>query len=145
MNAADLMTPHPAVIPSTASLDHAALAMRSRSVGMLPVVDDLKSRQLCGIITDRDIVVRCVAAEHTGTCLVRDHMTVSPLAVVQADDDLSVVLESMERNQVRRLPVVDDRGAVIGVIAQADLARKVAWHDRMKVEHLLETVSAPAR
>jgi CBS domain-containing protein len=138
----DFMTPHPAIVRSVDTVRLAAAIMRARGVGMLPVVDDLSSPVLCGIITDRDIAIRCVA-QHSKACLVRDHMTTTPLATVRADDDISVVLGAMERNQVRRLPVVDHHGNVVGVIAQADVARKAAHADRLRVEHMLEEVSAP--
>jgi len=140
--ALDLMTPNPAVVRSVDTVRVAAALMHARGVGMLPVVDDLSSRTLCGIITDRDIAIRCVA-QHSHACLVRDHMTTMPLATVEIDDDIAIVLAAMERNQVRRLPVVDHLGRVVGVIAQADLARKVAHKDRLCVERMLEQVSAP--
>lgn len=144
MKAQDIMTPNPAAVTPGDSLAHAAEIMRSRGVGLVPVVDDLQRMRLEGVITDRDIAVRCVA-NHRGTgCQVSDHMTSGHLDTVHPDDDVSEVIARMERDQVRRIPVVDERGRLTGIIAQADLATKLGPKEPARVQHLLERISAPA-
>jgi CBS domain-containing protein len=98
----------------------AARQMRDLGVGALPIcgTDD----RLHGMITDRDIVVHCVAEGYDpGTMLARE-LADDNLVWVDADADESVVLSLMERNQIRRLPVIDDH-RLVGMISEADLAR----------------------
>lgn len=143
MLARDLMTHDPAVITAADTVHAAADLMRIRDVGMLPVVDDLVQRHLVGVLTDRDVVLRHVALAHGPQAKVRDHMTRTPLVTVRAETPVAEIAERMSRNQVRRLPVVDAAGRVIGVIAQADLAVRVGPSDPTLVEHVLEGISRP--
>jgi CBS domain-containing protein len=138
------MTSDPlAVIPSD-HISRAAEIMRDTSVGCVPIVTSANSHVLLGVITDRDIAVRCVAEGHEPTCDVRSHMTGAPLQTVGPDADISEVIEKMEAGQVRRIPVVGDRGILIGIVAQADLAMKLGPKEPLTVEEVLERISAPA-
>jgi CBS domain-containing protein len=139
----ELMTGAPAVVTADETISAAAALMRTRGVGMLPVVDDLAHRRLVGVITDRDIVVRHVALGHGASAKVHEHMTRDPLVTVRPMTPLHAVAEAMTRHQVRRLPVVDDRGTVVGIVAQADLALDVGPHDALLVERVLEGISRP--
>ncbi|MEX2181449.1 MAG: CBS domain-containing protein [Gemmatimonadaceae bacterium] len=143
MLARDIMTLEPAVVTATDTVPVAAQLMRTRDVGMLPVVDDLVHRRLVGVLTDRDIVLRYVAPEHGRLASVRDHMTREPMVTATATSTIAEVVARMSRHQVRRLPVVDANDAVIGVIAQADIALKVRPHDADLVDHLTEAISRP--
>jgi CBS domain-containing protein len=143
MNARMLMTPRPTVVTPEDSIVAAAAAMRDYDVGLLPVVTDLTERRLVGVLTDRDIVLRCVSEDHELNCTVADHMTTGSLGTVMPDDGVGTVAETMERFQVRRLPVVDEDYCVVGIIAQADLARKVGPEDPTLMEHVLASVSTP--
>lgn len=143
MLARDLMTPQPALVAGRDTVQRAAELMRTRNVGMLPVVDDLAHRHLIGILTDRDIALRHVAPGHGPDAKVRDHMTQAPLIQVGPETAAETVLELMEQHQVRRLPVVDDLGYVVGVIAQADVALHLGPTDPGAVEHLVERISRP--
>jgi CBS domain-containing protein len=144
MKAQDIMTANPAAVTPNDSLGHAAEIMRSRGVGLVPVVDDLQRMHLEGVITDRDIAVRCVAHQHGTGCRVSDHMTSGQLDTVHPDDDVGEVIARMKRDQVRRIPVVDERGRLAGIIAQADLATKLGPKEPTQVEQVLERISAPA-
>lgn len=144
MKAKDIMTPNPVTVTPDDSIVHAAETMRVRGLGMLPVVDGASTMRLKGVITDRDIAVRCTAAGHFGGCRVKDHMSVSPLETVSANDDVTMVAGHMERRRVRRVPVVENGDRLIGVIAQADLATKVGRTDPGLVEELLERISGAA-
>jgi len=143
MQARDIMTPNPTVVTPDEPVSRAAQIMRASDIGMVPVVDDRKSMTLKGVITDRDIVVRCVAEGHNPSCQVRDHMTSDEVDTVTPDDDVHDVVAKMERDQVRRIPVVSD-GVLAGVIAQADIARKVGPREPHVVQDLVEKVSEPA-
>lgn len=142
MQVREIMTADPRAILPTDTVRRAADVMRELNIGAVPIVEGLTSKKLSGIITDRDIAVRCTAAGHAPACLARQHMTAMPLRTVHPDDDVSVVFEEMERAQVRRLPVVTPQGALVGIVAQADLALKVGPTQPTRMEELLEYVSA---
>ncbi|HUX34661.1 MAG TPA: CBS domain-containing protein [Gemmatimonadaceae bacterium] len=143
MRARDLMTSTPTVITPDDSIPRSAEVMRNLDVGMLPVVDDLTHRRLIGVITDRDIVVRCLADRGKEECQVRDHMSTSPLVFVGASASLEEITLLMERYQVRRVPVVDADLRVIGIVTQADLARRVGRQHPEIIEEVIERISTP--
>ena len=143
MLARDLMTPNPCVVTADDPVSHAARLMRDENVGALPVVDDRTRMHVAGVITDRDIVVRCVAARHSGECQVGDHMTTDRLDTVTPDTAATEVIRMMERDQVRRV-LVTEGGRLVGIIAQADLALKDGPLEPLVVERVLERVSAPS-
>jgi CBS domain-containing protein len=144
MRARDIMTPSPGVVTPEAPVHHAAAIMEDRDVGFVPVVADPRGMQLVGVITDRDIAVRCVAHHFTPDRCVRDCMTTGALATVSADAEVHHVLAVMERARVRRVPVVDAEDRVLGVISQGDLARRLGPAEPDAIETLVERLSAPA-
>jgi CBS domain-containing protein len=136
MKARDIMTAHPSVITPTDTIIRAAQMMLERNVGMLPVIEDLVSRRLKGVLTDRDIVVRCVAARHESGCLVRDHMTSRDLCWVVLDEPVNNAIIRMKQHRVRRLCVVSESGGLVGVITLADLATRLKPGDAKTVTEL---------
>lgn len=144
MLAREIMTPDPTVLLPTDTMTHAAELMRDRDIGAVPVVRDRTSMRLEGILTDRDIIVRCLAAHHRTDCHTSDHMTVDHLATTTPDADVHDVLVRMERQQVRRIPVVEADGRLVGIVAQADVARRLGRQEPKVVEELLERISEPA-
>lgn len=143
MLARDIMTPHPAFVTPGDPIGAAAELMRGLDVGIIPVVDGRETRRLIGVITDRDITVRCVALHHELGCSVRDHMTTNALRAVYPDESIADVMAMMGRQQLRRIPVVGEDGELLGIIAQADLATKLGLRRRLEVEQMLERVSEP--
>ena len=145
LTARDIMTAHPSVITPEETVARAAQLMRDRRVGILPVINELVHRQLVGILTDRDILVRCFASGHGGGCLVRDHMTADRLEWVHPNDELSAVVAHMKFCQLRRMLVVDEKHGVVGIISVPDLARRleVTEPDFMRtVDDLLRSAHA---
>lgn len=143
MLARDIMTKDPAVIVGDEKVPAAARLMRLRDVGFLPVVDDVNRRRLIGVLTDRDIVLRHVAPGHGALASVHEHMTRAPLQTVVGDTSVEEVADRMSRHQVRRLPVVDPEGRVVGVITQADLVRRLRPHDATLLDRVSEAISRP--
>ena len=143
MKARDIMTKDPAVVTPNDLIAHAASVMQERDVGIVPVVDDLATMRLVGVLTDRDIAVRCVAQRHDASCAVRHHMTSRDLATVEADASVEAVMSEMEKHRVRRIPVIDKGSRLQGIIAQADVAVKVGPRKPVEVEHLIEHISEP--
>jgi CBS domain-containing protein len=114
----DAMSSTPRTIAPSTSIQDAARSMRDEDVGSLPIVE---SEKLIGILTDRDIVVRAVAegpvAATAGEIASREIVTVDP------QQPLAEAARLMAEHQVRRLPVTEEDGRLVGVIAQADIAR----------------------
>jgi CBS domain-containing protein len=143
MNARELMTPDPQVVTADDPVYLAAQLMRDFGIGLLPVVDNRVHLHPMGVITDRDIAMRCVADRFSTEQNVEDFMTLEHLSWVEPEADAMEVMRVMERNQLRRVLVVD-RGRLVGVIAQADLALKAGPREPLMVEEMLERISAPA-
>ena len=144
MKARELMTASPEAVTPSDLVQKAAEIMRDRDVGFVPIVDDRKSMKLAGVITDRDITVRHVAAGHPRECKVNEHMTNAGIETVGPEAELEQVLEIMQRAQVRRVPVVEADGRLVGVIAQADIA--VDGNGTAEdVAETVERISEPAR
>jgi CBS domain-containing protein len=113
----DVMTAEPIVLQQDQSIADAAQAMRDASVGAVLVVDGDK---LCGLVTDRDIVVRAVAESALPDSPVIQ--AVSPdLVAVDADDETIDAARVMQDHAVRRLPVLED-GRIVGIVSIGDLA-----------------------
>ncbi|MEW2578302.1 CBS domain-containing protein [Streptomyces syringium] len=110
-------------IPRTETLDRAAQLMRRLDVGALPVSDE--NDRLCGIVTDRDIVVKCVAAGHDPSHITAGDLVEGTPRWIDANADVSEVLEEMESHRIRRLPVIENK-RLVGMISEADLARHLS-------------------
>ena len=135
--AGDVMTRNPRSVSPDTPAREAAQLMKSEDTGALPVVD-ASSRRPLGIVTDRDLAIR-VLAEGRTDARVADAMT--PNAhTVRENDDLAKVMDLMSREQVRRVPIVDDRGALVGIISQADILLNA---DDKRAEQTVEAISRP--
>jgi CBS domain-containing protein len=147
VRARDIMTDNPECVTPDASVADVAKRMRDLNVGVVPVVEDMASRRLRGVITDRDLAIRVLADGKDGKVKVRDYMT-EQLATVNQNDTVHDILDVMKREQVRRVPVTDREGRLVGIVAQADLAVSYAGldlHRETEVEEAIERISEPAR
>jgi CBS domain-containing protein len=139
MKVKEMMTRNPSVCTEETSLQEVARTMVGCDCGAVPVV---RGATLAGMITDRDIVVRAVAEGRNPVSMtVRDCMT-SPVVSVREDASLDECTDLMEAKKVRRMPVVDASGALVGIVAQADVARHASRKD---AGELVRDVSAPGR
>ncbi|CAL9411413.1 CBS domain-containing protein [Streptomyces sp. enrichment culture] len=118
--AGDIMHRGAQWIPAHETLDRAAQLMRELNVGALPIGD--QNDRLCGIITDRDIVVGCVAMGRDPSRVTCGEMAQGTPRWIDANADISEVLREMEDHQIRRLPVIENK-RLVGMISEADLAR----------------------
>ena len=139
MKARDIMAKDPHVVTPDTPLTEAARLMKQEDVGILPVVESKSSKKLVGVVTDRDITLRHVAEGHTQDCPVREAMT-QKVRTARPDDSVDDVMRLMSQEQVRRIPIVDERNQVVGMVAQADLVRKA---DDRKAESTVEKISQP--
>jgi CBS domain-containing protein len=120
--ARDIMHAGAECIDENQTLQHASRQMRDLDVGALPICGD--DGRLLGMVTDRDIIVKCVASGvNPGTVTVGQLARAEPVAIDPAAD-VDEVLHRMAENQIRRLPVVDNE-RVVGIISEADLARNL--------------------
>lgn len=120
--ARDIMHAGAECIGENQTLQHAARQMREFDVGALPICGD--DGRLLGIVTDRDIVVKCIASGvDPGTVTAGQLAQAEPVAIDPAAD-ADEVLQLMTENQIRRLPVIDNQ-RVVGMISEADLARNL--------------------
>jgi CBS domain-containing protein len=123
MKVKQLMNKRPDYISPDTSVQMAAEEMLKRDIGFLPIGDKLEDR-LLGAITDRDIATRCVAKKHDPSkILVKSIMTPKILYCFE-NDDIEVAAESMERMQVHRLAVLNDKKRLVGVLSLGDIAAK---------------------
>ena len=136
MQAQDIMSRNPRTVTPDATVRDAARLMQEEDVGIVPVVEQ---DRLVGLITDRDIAIR-VVAEGRAEARVRDVMSENPKSM-RPSDDVNEVLELMGREKVRRVPITDDRGALVGIVAQADIVRE-APNDK-RAEETIERISTP--
>jgi CBS domain-containing protein len=137
-----IMTKDPTTVTPSATVREAARLMQREDTGILPVVDE-GSRKLAGVVTDRDIAIRVVAEGRDANTPVSQVMSKGRLVTLQPDADVEDAMEKMADEQVRRIPIVDDRGTLLGIVAQADIVRKV--RDDRKAERTVEKISEPSR
>ena len=136
MQAQDIMSKNPRTVTPEATVRDAARLMQEEDVGIVPVVEE---NRLVGLITDRDIAIR-VVAEGRSEARVRDVMSENPKSA-RPHDDVNEILELMGREKVRRVPITDDRGMLVGIVAQADVVRE-APNDK-RAEATIEQISTP--
>ena len=140
------MTENPETVTPDASLADAARKMRDLNVGIIPVVESDQNRRLRGVITDRDIAIRAVAeGKDASSTRVSDVMT-SNVETCNKNDSVQDVLQLMEREQVRRVPITDREGRLVGIVAQADVATDLdSDQGSRRVADTLERISEPGR
>jgi CBS domain-containing protein len=143
MKIKDIMTKDPTCVTPDTTVRDAAKLMQRENAGALPVCESSGSKKLIGMITDRDIAIRVVGDGRDANTRVSEAMTTGRIASLRPDADVNEAMETMAEEQVRRLPVVDDRGAIIGIVSQADVVRKAG--DDRKAERTVEKISQPSR
>jgi CBS domain-containing protein len=117
--ARDIMTPDPTCVKEDQTLVDAARLLRDLDVGALPICGN--DNRLKGMLTDRDIVVKCIAEGGDPATVTAGSLGEGKPITIGADDDISEALELMQQHQVRRLPVIDGHD-LVGIISQADIA-----------------------
>jgi CBS domain-containing protein len=138
----DVMTPDPAFCTPESTAREAAILMRDNDSGAIPVVDSDSGRRLVGIVTDRDLAIRALAEGKGPDTKVRQLMTEGPTTAAP-EDEVEVVREVMVAQQVRRVPVVDEDGMIVGIVAQADIAREEGAATDQEVGRIVEAISDP--
>jgi CBS domain-containing protein len=117
----DVMSANPCAIDASKPVAYAAKMMKQEDVGLAPIVE---GDRLVGALTDRDIVTRVVAEGRDPQSVPVREVASTELVTIDPQQDLDEALRLMASNQVRRLPVVAEDGRLVGVLAQADVARE---------------------
>jgi len=122
MYVTEIMTPAPVVCAPGDKADYAAKLMLNHEIGEIPVCDGAK---IVGVVTDRDIAVRGTATgKNPGDLEVRALMT-QPVYTANEFDQIDRAVDLMDRKHVRRLPVVDRNGRLVGMLSRTDLVRQM--------------------
>ena len=117
----DVMSANPCAIDASKPVAYAAKMMKEEDVGLAPIVE---GDRLVGALTDRDIVTRVVAEGRDPQSVTAREVASTDLVTIDPQQDLDEALRLMASNQIRRLPVVAEDGRLVGVLAQADVARE---------------------
>lgn len=138
MQLSDIMSTEVEAISEEASLSEAARRMAQEDIGFLPVIG---SSDISGVVTDRDIVIRCVADGGDPTVATVKSVMTRDVAILPDDADVTEAAELMEQKQIRRILIRDDQGRYVGVVSLGDLSRAI---DHDASGEVLEGVSEPA-
>lgn len=122
MKVRDAMTPDPATCETTTPLRLVATLMLDHDCAAVPIVS---GEEVVGIVTDRDIVCRAVARGWNAPELPASTVMTSPLVAINPDEMFDDAIQVMTENRVHHLPVIDDDGRLVGIIAQSDLGRRM--------------------
>ncbi len=142
MKVREAMTPNPVCCLPTDSAQKVAKTLCESDVGSIPVVDDQQSRKLLGMITDRDLCCSVIAdGLDPKTTTIEKYISLNPITCREGEN-LDSCERLMQEHQVRRIPIVDGEGRVIGIVSQADLALK---EKPEKVAKTVAEVSKPER
>ncbi|WP_393057364.1 CBS domain-containing protein [Streptomyces sp. LN549] len=123
--AKDIMHTGATWIPAHETLDRAAQLMRDHNVGALPISENGHQDRMVGILTDRDIVVACVAMGRDPSKTTAGDLAQGTPRWIDAAAEVEAVLEEMQTHRIRRLPVVENK-KLVGMISEADLAQHLS-------------------
>ena len=130
----EAMTPNPTTVEPGTPAQEAARLMKSEDVGSLPIVE---GDRLVGMITDRDLAIRLIA-DGKGTDTPVGELASKELVTIDPQQDVGEAARLMAEHQLRRLPVCEEDGRLVGILAQADLAE--TGHDSLTGE-VVEKIS----
>ena len=142
MKAREIMSRNPTCVTPDTPLVDAARLMKDENIGVVPVVESSNSRRLVGVLTDRDIAIRAVAEGRDGATTSVGHVMSTDIHTSAPDDSVNDIMALMGSEQIRRIPIVDERGDVVGIIAQADIVLEA--NDNKKAERTVEKISEPS-
>ncbi len=140
MRVAEVMTRGVDAVAPTATVQEAATQMAEFDVGAVLVGDE---RALVGVLTDRDVILRVVVeGRHPAETIVQDVMS-KALYTCRDDDAIEAVVAQMREHQIRRMPVLDGAGKVVGIVTLSDLAKGITGPEQL--QEAIRTLSEPHR
>lgn len=138
MQVKNIMTENPAVCTDIMSLQEVARMMNEYDCGCIPVVENEENKKPIGMITDRDITIRTVAHGKNPLQMTAGEVMTPQVITVTPDQSVEECCNVMEKNQIRRVAVVDENGSCCGIVAQADIALDA---DESKTAEVVQEVS----
>ena len=121
----EVMTKNPVCCLPDDTVDRVAQMMKRENVGSIPVIENEQTKKLIGIVTDRDLTLKVVAAGLNGKSTKAETVMTHKVVTCLAGDPLQKAVDAMAEHQLRRIPVVDNDHKVVGIISQADVATRV--------------------
>lgn len=144
MKVKHVMTRDPSCCLPSDPAPRAAAIMRNENAGSVPVVEDAEGRKVVGIVTDRDLCMGIVAEGREPASVTVGECMTTTVVTCAANDAVAKVTELMKENQIRRVPVVDETGALQGIVAMADVVSR-AEVKSTEAHETLKKVSQPTR
>jgi CBS domain-containing protein len=141
MKVKEIMKENPAFATLNTSLHDVAQMMMDNDCGCIPVVENRDSKKPLGVLTDRDITLRTVAHNKNPLTMVAGEIITDNIVTVTPETNIEDCIAAMEKNQLRRMVVIDDAGNLCGMVAQADIARQAP---EPKTAELVKDISATA-
>lgn len=141
MTCAEVMTPSPTCCTPQHTTIEAAELMQREDVGLVPVVAD-DGKKLIGVLTDRDIAVKVVAEGRDPRSTAVTEVMSTDVVTCLPQETVETVMELMATKQVRRIPIVDRDGSLVGIVAQADVATRIA--NPQETGQVVQAISEPA-
>jgi CBS domain-containing protein len=120
----DIMTKDPLCCLPSDPVDKLAQLMGRRDIGPVLIIDNEQTRKLAGIVTDRDLALKVVAEGRDARTTKAEEIMTRKVMTVRDDDEVQKALDMMSELQLRRLPVINSNGMVVGILAQADVATR---------------------
>lgn len=140
MTARDVMTPKVFVVTGDTTLNELAYHMLQYDCGAIPIVADLESHRLIGIVTDRDIIARVVARDRNPMLVRAEDMQSTKVEAVGPDAPLEELLALFRKRKFRRVPIVDGENRVIGIVTLTDLIHRLPAPEQPAVDETLREV-----
>jgi CBS domain-containing protein len=137
----EIMTASPTCCVPDDSVQQVAQLMRAEDVGSVPVVENQSTKRLVGIVTDRDLVLKVLAPGLNCQSTTVQEVMSRDLVTCRATDKVDKAFKAMADYQIRRIPIVNDRNEIVGIIAQADIATRV--EEPKKTAEVVEEISQP--
>jgi CBS domain-containing protein len=141
MKCNEVMTKNPECCLPNDNVVKAAQLMKRLNVGPIPIVESAETGKLVGFLTDRDLALKIVAEGRDPKSTKVEEVMTRKVVTCHMNDDLQKAMDAMAENQLRRIPVVDNDGRIIGIIAQADVATRL--DQPVKTAEMVKDISQP--
>jgi CBS domain-containing protein len=135
------MTPSPTCCNPQHTAIEAAELMQREDVGLVPIVAD-DGKKLIGVLTDRDITLKVVAEGRDPRSTAVTEVMATDLVTCLPQESVETIMELMATRQVRRIPIVDRDGSLVGIVAQADVATRIG--NPQETGQVVQAISEPA-
>jgi CBS domain-containing protein len=121
----EVMTKNPVCCLPNDSVAKVAELMKNENIGSIPVIENVQTQKLVGIVTDRDLALKIVSEGRDARSTNVEAVMTRKVVTCLVGDDLQKALDAMAEHQLRRIPIVDNDHKIVGIIAQADVATRV--------------------